>query len=119
MPARPRAAVDSSSSPLPLRTRDTVVLLTLARAATSAMVIGTGPSAGCHRRVSEPLPKPVPAVNARKATLVNGEEPLFVSREDNRVVWERFRLVKCGLRGTKSATPHRRDWAARCPMGHQ
>jgi hypothetical protein len=28
---------------LPLSTRDTVVLLTLARAATSAMVIGTSP----------------------------------------------------------------------------
>ena len=40
MTCRTRATVEASSSPLPLRTRETVVLLTPARAATSAMVIG-------------------------------------------------------------------------------
>src|SRR5258708_38192632 len=41
---RSRAAVAGSSSPFPLSTRETVVLLTPARAATSAMVMGTGQS---------------------------------------------------------------------------
>src|SRR4051794_36836555 len=41
MTRRTRAAVASSSSPLSLSTRETVVLLTVARAATWAMVIGT------------------------------------------------------------------------------
>src|SRR4051812_26620290 len=90
--ARTRAAVDSSSSPLPLSTRDTVVLLTFARAATSAMVIGTGPPSGMKRlspagcaKISEPLPKPVPAVNAGEPVQVNGQRPLFMFREHNRV----------------------------------
>jgi len=41
MTFRTRDAVSMSSSPLPLSTRETVVLLTPARAATSAIVIGT------------------------------------------------------------------------------
>ena len=62
MTCRTRAAVRSSRSSLALSTLETVVLLTPARAATSAMVIRTQGLPGFRRAatgISEPLPVPV------------------------------------------------------------
>jgi hypothetical protein len=73
---------------LPLSTRDTVVLLTLARAATSAMVIGTlAPQlrpVDCPG-VSEPVSGPVSAVNRSEGGHVNVPSDLFRSRDGNRL----------------------------------
>src|SRR4051812_34064883 len=68
MTRRTLAAVASSSSPRPLSTRETVVLLTPACAATSAMVMGTGPPPR-GTNTPEPLPKPVPAQNKHPPSL--------------------------------------------------
>src|SRR3954452_16787201 len=127
MTARTRTAVDSSSSPLPLSTRDTVVLLTFARAATSAMVIGTGPgppvcmqailahASGvsrprwrCCSDVSEPVSVPVPAVNDSGPGHVNEKQTFLVYRDDNPG-------DKSGLIPATAG----RCGGARCPMGHR
>ncbi len=87
---RTRAAVDSSSSPLPLSTRDTVVLLTFARAATSAMVIGTGPPGALQRcnQMVEPqcrnrFRERFRAVNSSEPRHVNARPALFRFRDSN------------------------------------
>src|SRR3954452_9878019 len=80
MTLRTRAAVRSSRSLLTLRTRETVVLLTPALAATSAIVTRTHSpfltrqgSGGVDREatavpVPEPVPEPVPTyIGARRA----------------------------------------------------
>src|SRR5688572_25565357 len=86
MTLRTRAAVDSSSSPLPLSTRETVVLLTLARAATSAMVIGTCPPT-CVETVKPQFRnrfrERFREVNSGEPGHVNESVALFRFRDDN------------------------------------
>src|SRR3954454_24184397 len=96
MTLRTRAAVNSSSSPLPLSTRETVVLLTLARAATSAMVIGTCPPT-CVQAVAPQFRnrfrERFRAVNSGEPGHVNQSVALFRFRDGNqrssRSLWSR------------------------------
>src|SRR3954471_18819681 len=99
MTLRTRAAVDSSSSPLPLSTRETVVLLTLARAATSAMVIGTCPPT-CVQAVAPQFRnrfrERFRAVNSGEPGHVNQSVALFRFRDGNQVAPYSFRCFATG-----------------------
>src|SRR5690349_21819867 len=120
MTLRTRAAVDSSSSPLPLSTRETVVLLTLARAATSAMVMGTCPPTGVvngHQRAPEPVSVPVPAVNSGEPGHVN-EAMLYLDFETvtmgGRACY-RFALIRLRRRLLPGGRPRAAPRPARRP----